>query len=111
MAQINFFLFVTFIGVIFGCGDDNQHDNTPSQQRYFYHFNGHEAINGVPPETRIKWMRFAMQTKLDLLGPCPFDSFGAVLVNRTSDTLVCATFEARSRNDPSDHAEMHVIRR
>lgn len=111
MTQKTFFLLVAFIGFVFACGQDDNHRNSPSQQRYFYHFNGHETINGVPPETRIKWMRFAVQTKLDLLGPCPFDSFGAVIVNRTSDTLVCATFEARSRNDPSDHAEMHVIRR
>jgi len=77
---------------------------------YFFSFTGNETINGVPPETRIKWMRFALETRLTK-SPCPFDTFGAVIVNRTDDTLVCATFGTRSSTDPTGHAEISVIRK
>jgi len=78
---------------------------------YFYTFTGTETINGVPPETRIKWMEYAMQTRIDWEGtPCPTDTFGAVIINRTSDQLLCQTNQTRSSSDPTDHAESRILR-
>lgn len=83
------------------------HHHTPD---YFKVFTGVETINGVPPARRIYWMNYAAQTRISAQGPCPRDGFGAVIVNRTSDTLLCATTGIRSTFDPTDHAEIRLIR-
>jgi len=127
------FLFLTFATLTFTC---DQHDHTdeimwePAEKNdltddiisddsadddlddatFFYKFTGTETINGVDPEDRKFWMRLAMQTRKDVLGACPSDAFGAVLVNRSSNQLLCATTGLRSDFDRTDHAEMRIIR-
>jgi len=108
------FLVLTFATLIFTHDEhDHEHellDDSEDVAQYFYKFSGTETINGVPPEVRIHWMEYAMQTRLDLLGPCPFDAFGAVIVNRTTNQPLCATNNTRSAFDRTDHAEMRCIR-
>jgi tRNA(Arg) A34 adenosine deaminase TadA len=55
-------------------------------------------------------MNYAMSTRFQAQGPCPRDGFGAVIVNRTTDTMLCATTGIRSTYDPTDHAEIRLIR-
>jgi tRNA(Arg) A34 adenosine deaminase TadA len=55
-------------------------------------------------------MVYAMQTKILSAGsPCPSGAFGAVIVNRTTNQLLCQTNQT-TFTDNTDHAEMHVLR-
>jgi len=51
-----------------------------------------------------------MQTRIIALdSPCPSDAIGAVIVNRTTNTLICQT-NGTTRIDATDHAELHIVR-
>lgn len=108
--------FFALIGSTFvvACGDEDDqghgHGHGHGTPSYFYTFSGTETINGVPPARRTYWMNYAMQTRINAQGPCPRDGFGAVIVNRTTDTLICATTGIRSTFDPTDHAEIRIIK-
>ncbi len=93
-----------------GHGNGGGHGHGHGGPSYFKTFSGVETINGVAPATRQYWMNYAMQTRLNAQGPCPRDGFGAVIVNRTTNTLLCATSGLRSTFDPTDHAEIRIIR-
>jgi len=71
-----------------------------------------EVINGVSPATRRYWMNQARLIQQDAsLSPCPFGSFGALAVNRTTNKLACYDPGFPNfNNDPSSHGEMQTIR-
>jgi len=88
----------------------NHDDDELLRPAFFHRFRGTETINGVPPEVRLHWMQYAMNTKILSSGsPCPRGAFGAVIVNRTTNALLCETNQT-TFTDATDHAEMHVIR-
>jgi len=75
-------------------------------------YNDNDIIHGVPKATRHFWLRFALsinQQQADSV--CPLSAFGAVIVNYTSNQLMCAynAFPAYF-SDPSAHAEYQAIR-
>lgn len=47
------------------------------------------AINDVPAERRLHWMRVANEAVYADGHPCPQAPFGTAIVNTTSDELVC----------------------
>lgn len=49
------------------------------------------AINDVPAERRLHWMRVANEAVYADGHPCPQAPFGTAIVNTTSDELVCVT--------------------
>lgn len=49
------------------------------------------VINDVPAERRLYWMRVANEAVYADGHPCPQAPFGTVIVNTTSDELVCVT--------------------
>jgi len=56
-------------------------------------------------------MNYALQTRIDLQGPCPRDPFGAVLVNRSTNTALCETNQLRLSHDRTNHAEIRIIQK
>lgn len=79
-----------------------------ASKRINFQFNNN-VINGVAPEVRIHWMRYAFQNN-SLGSSCPKNPYGAIVVNRTSNTIVAAkTPGGQSARDPTQHGEMNVI--
>jgi tRNA(Arg) A34 adenosine deaminase TadA len=107
-------LFLLFITSLFTLclshshGDLHNHGHDDPSSPFFHKFTGTETINGVPPEVRNYGMKYALQTRIDLQGPCPRDAFGAVLVNRTTNTALCETNQLIS-HDLLNHAEIRII--
>jgi tRNA(Arg) A34 adenosine deaminase TadA len=111
-----FFLFITLSTICLShphhYDDDLLHDHDDDEHisdTFFYRFHGTETINGVAPYWRIYWMLYAMQTRINAYdSPCPADGFGAVIVNRTTNQLLCQT-NLTTRTSSVDHAEMHLL--
>jgi tRNA(Arg) A34 adenosine deaminase TadA len=63
--------------------------------------------------TREHWMRVAVEALHDLKSPCPFEAFGAVVVNHTSGGLgdaVCIGVNTISDDgNPTSHGEIAAI--
>ena len=61
----------------------------------------------IPFATRERWMRRAITALYELNSPCPFEGFGAAIVNHTSLTegeLVCIGVNSlRVDGDPTLH--------
>jgi len=75
-------------------------------------YNENDIIHGVPTATRQYWLRFALGINQRQAGAvCPLSAFGAVIVNYTSNQLICA-YDAFPEyfSDPSAHAESQSIR-
>ncbi|PHH93234.1 hypothetical protein CDD83_9504 [Cordyceps sp. RAO-2017] len=73
------------------------------------------TANGVPLSTRAYWMRRANQALAEVLGtPCPFEAFGAVIVNHSAGGLgeaVCIGANMRSlTGDHTMHGEVAAMR-
>ncbi|ORY20997.1 putative cytosine deaminase [Naematelia encephala] len=69
------------------------------------------AINDVPAERRMHWMRVANEAVYADGHPCPQAPFGTAIVNTTSDELVCVISNAVGRTgDPTMHGEITAIR-
>ncbi|GAA5827826.1 hypothetical protein JCM11251_007691 [Rhodosporidiobolus azoricus] len=71
------------------------------------------SLNGVPYASRVHWMRMANSAVREILGePCGQFPFGAVVVNTTSDELVCvAANKAGATGNPSMHGEISALHR
>ena len=83
------------------------------------------AINDVPAETRMHWMRVANEVSGSLQGidqfssrqavyadghPCPQAPFGTAIVNTTSNELICVISNAVGRTgNPVMHGEITAI--
>lgn len=70
--------------------------------------------NGIPFSTRAHWMRTAIQSLPDLVSPCPFAAFGAVIVNHTNQPglgeLICIGANNNSETgNPTLHGEIAAI--
>ena len=66
----------------------------------------------VAYSTRAYWMRRALAVQTSTQGTnCPFGAFGAVIVNRTDNTLFCTNSGQRTApRDPALHAENEAMR-
>ncbi|GAA5878056.1 hypothetical protein JCM16303_002833 [Sporobolomyces ruberrimus] len=71
------------------------------------------SLNGVPATTRIYWMRMASKAVAEVRGdPCSRFHFGAVVVNTTSDELVCISANQVSlTGNPTLHGEIAALNR
>jgi tRNA(Arg) A34 adenosine deaminase TadA len=117
MFRLHRFLFGLFaIVVVFGslcwCSITDNGDNDDQGNENGEIYGPDDVVNGISPQTRAYWIRYALNIQKSAQGPCPFGAFGAVIVNRTSNTLVCeynGDFQI-VLNDPTAHAEMTAIR-
>ncbi|CZR54850.1 uncharacterized protein PAC_04734 [Phialocephala subalpina] len=66
------------------------------------------VVNGIPYATRVKYMRLTNEALYNQSGPCPFASFGAIIVNHTADEIVCQGANFRT-GDPTIHGEISAI--
>lgn len=66
------------------------------------------VVNGIPPHKRIQYMRATNAALFQQSGPCPFAAFGAIIVNHTSDSIVCTGANFRT-GDPTLHGEIAAI--
>ncbi|GAA5824239.1 hypothetical protein JCM5353_000362 [Sporobolomyces roseus] len=71
------------------------------------------SLNGVPATTRTFWMRKASQAVGEITGhPCSRFHFGAVVVNTTTDELVCVSANQVSlKGNPTLHGEIAALNR
>ncbi|GAA6060899.1 hypothetical protein JCM10212_000182 [Sporobolomyces blumeae] len=71
------------------------------------------SLNGVPATTRTYWMRKASEAVGELTGhPCTRYHFGSVVVNTTSNELVCVAANSVARTgNPTLHGEMVALHR
>ncbi|WVW84413.1 hypothetical protein I302_106447 [Kwoniella bestiolae CBS 10118] len=68
------------------------------------------AINDVPSERRLHWMRVANEAVYADGHPCPQAPFGSAIVNTTSDELVCVTSnKVGVTGNPAMHGEISAI--
>jgi hypothetical protein len=76
------------------------------------------VVNGIPSSTRVKYMRLvcsstssssllpcvncfqANEALFEQSGPCPFAAYGTIIVNHTSDSIVCRGANFRT-GDPT----------
>ncbi|KAH8927815.1 cytidine deaminase-like protein [Atractiella rhizophila] len=65
-------------------------------------------VNGIPYSTRVKYMRLANEALYEQSGPCPFAAYGTIIVNHTSDEIVCQGANFRT-GDPTIHGEISAI--
>ncbi|OAL05333.1 cytidine deaminase-like protein [Phaeosphaeriaceae sp. SRC1lsM3a] len=66
-------------------------------------------VNGIPYSTRVKYMRLkANEALYEQSGPCPFAAYGSIIVNHTSDQIVCRGANFRT-GDPTIHGEISAI--
>lgn len=65
----------------------------------------------VPYQVRAYWMRQALRVQTETQGTnCPFGAFGAVIVNRTDNTLLCTNSGQREApKNPAMHAENAAV--
>jgi tRNA(Arg) A34 adenosine deaminase TadA len=66
------------------------------------------VVNNVPPLKRTEYMRKTNEALYAQSGPCPFAAFGAIIVNHTSDAIVCEGANFRT-GDPTIHGEISAI--
>lgn len=66
------------------------------------------VVNSVPPYKRLEYMRKTNEALYRQSGPCPFAAFGAIIVNHTSDEIVCEGANFRT-GDPTIHGEISAI--
>lgn len=66
------------------------------------------VVNGISYATRVKYMRLTNEALYNQSGPCPFASFGAIIVNHTADEIVCQGANFRT-GDPTIHGEISAI--
>ncbi|GAA6007475.1 hypothetical protein JCM11491_004175 [Sporobolomyces phaffii] len=71
------------------------------------------SLNGVPASARTHWMRMASKAVAEIRGdPCSRYHFGAVVVNTTSDELVCISANQVSlTGNPTLHGEIAALNR
>ncbi|GAA5980612.1 hypothetical protein JCM5350_003560 [Sporobolomyces pararoseus] len=71
------------------------------------------SLNGVPATTRTYWMRMASKAVGEIRGdPCSRYHFGAVVVNTTSNELVCISANQVSlTGNPTLHGEIAALNR
>ncbi|OWT39653.1 hypothetical protein J008_02519 [Cryptococcus neoformans] len=68
------------------------------------------AINDVPAERRLHWMRVANEAVYADGHPCPQAPFGTAIVNTTSDELVCViSNKVGVTGNPAMHGEISAI--
>lgn len=75
-------------------------------------FHSELSINSVPSSDRDHWMRLANEAIYypPVSHPCPQAPFGTVIVNTTSNELVCAIANrVGSTGDPTQHGEITAI--
>ncbi|SMR42600.1 unnamed protein product [Zymoseptoria tritici ST99CH_1E4] len=71
--------------------------------------------NEIPSHVRSFWMKRALQALDELVSPCPYEAFGAVIVNHTTylpddiGDLICIGANAISTGNPTLHGEMAAI--
>jgi hypothetical protein len=75
------------------------------------------VVNGIPYSTRVKYMRLVLtpsypfsgivpnhhqanEALFEQSGPCPFAAYGTIIVNHTSDSVVCRGANFRT-GDPT----------
>jgi len=76
------------------------------------------VVNGIPSSTRVKYMRLVLlvtpsrfleryltrhqanEALFEQSGPCPFAAYGTIIVNHTSDEVVCRGANFRT-GDPT----------
>ncbi|KAL1647530.1 hypothetical protein SLS61_007356 [Didymella pomorum] len=58
------------------------------------------VVNGIPSSVREKYMRLANEALYEQSGPCPFAAYGTIIVNHTSDEIVCRGANFRT-GDPT----------
>jgi tRNA(Arg) A34 adenosine deaminase TadA len=69
------------------------------------------AINDVPAQDRLHWMRVANTAVYQSGNPCPQAPFGSAIVNTSSNELICSIANAvGSTGDPTLHGEITAIR-
>ncbi|KAJ4404870.1 hypothetical protein N0V91_005606 [Didymella pomorum] len=66
------------------------------------------VVNGIPSSVREKYMRLANEALYEQSGPCPFAAYGTIIVNHTSDEIVCRGANFRT-GDPTIHGEISAI--
>ncbi|KAK1585605.1 cytidine deaminase-like protein [Colletotrichum navitas] len=66
------------------------------------------TVNSIPAEKRVEYMRKTNEALFRQSGPCPFAAFGAIIVNHTSDEVVCEGANFRT-GDPTIHGEISAI--
>ncbi|EFQ32122.1 cytidine and deoxycytidylate deaminase zinc-binding region [Colletotrichum graminicola] len=66
------------------------------------------TVNSIPAEKRVEYMRKTNEALYRQSGPCPFAAFGAIIVNHTSDEVVCEGANFRT-GDPTIHGEISAI--
>ncbi|KAF9874789.1 hypothetical protein CkaCkLH20_07926 [Colletotrichum karsti] len=66
------------------------------------------TVNSIPAEKRVEYMRKANEALYRQSGPCPFAAFGTIIVNHTSDEVVCEGANFRT-GDPTIHGEISAI--
>ncbi|RSH94963.1 hypothetical protein EHS25_000048 [Saitozyma podzolica] len=61
----------------------------------------------VPYETDLHWMR----KSIDVMPPCHFNAYGSVIVNASSNELLCSGYNSQLEiGDPTEHGEINAIR-
>jgi len=81
------------------------------------HQHGQAVLSGesasIGLDVREKWMRVAVQALHDLVSPCPFEAFGAAIVNHTASShgeLVCIGANTIANDgNPTLHGEIAAI--
>ncbi|KFA79705.1 hypothetical protein S40288_11695 [Stachybotrys chartarum IBT 40288] len=66
------------------------------------------VANGVPYAKRVEYMRKTNEALFRQSGPCPFAAYGTIIVNHTSDEVVCEGANFRT-GDPTIHGEISAI--
>jgi len=66
------------------------------------------TVNSISPSKRLEYMRKTNEALYRQSGPCPFAAFGAIIVNHTSDEVVCEGANFRT-GDPTIHGEISAI--
>ncbi|KAF3053204.1 hypothetical protein E8E11_011710 [Didymella keratinophila] len=66
------------------------------------------VVNGIPSSVREKYVRLVNEALYKQSGPCPFAAYGTIIVNHTSDEIVCRGANFRT-GDPTIHGEISAI--
>ncbi|KAJ3943072.1 uncharacterized protein N0V96_007305 [Colletotrichum fioriniae] len=66
------------------------------------------TVNSIPAAKRVEYMQKANEALFRQSGPCPFAAFGTIIVNHTSDEVVCEGANFRT-GDPTIHGEISAI--
>ncbi|KAJ6620282.1 cytidine deaminase-like protein [Mycena sp. CBHHK59/15] len=66
------------------------------------------TVGGITYSKRVEYMRKTNAALFAQSGVCPFAAFGAIIVNHTSDEVVCEGANFRT-GDPTIHGEISAI--